>query len=130
MIRAEESHNDKNALQTVIDGKRPLCYIDIFKQTFTLNGEEYCITSGIDDEYFWDKVKENNLRVIEVKSGPYGKTYICYQEFAHDDAKELLEIAQKHGGSLPVDVEDTRRIGELLGYDPIDIDEFIKINKI
>ena len=127
MIRAEEAYDDKNALQTVIDGKRPLCWICISKQTFTLNGEEYCITSGIDDDYFWDKVKENNLKTIGVKSGPHSKTYICYREGGGDDAKELLEIAQKYGGYLHYDAteSDTRRIGELLNYDNGDIDDFI-----
>jgi len=66
MIRAKEAYDDKNALQTVIDGKRPLCWICISKQTFTLNGEEYCITSGIDNINHIMKTREDKLKELGI----------------------------------------------------------------
>ena len=128
MIRSKEAHDDKDSLQTVIDGKRPLGYISIINRRFYFpNGNEFTITSGIDEDYFWNKVKENNLKTIKVKDG----TYIFYRESAQNDAKELLEIAQTYGGYLHYDAteSDTRRIGELLSYDTDDINEFIMNKK-
>ena len=43
MISAKEVKGDKNALQTVIDGKRPIGYIST-------------IYSEIDDHYLWNKI--------------------------------------------------------------------------
>lgn len=115
-IRASEAYEDRGALQTVIDGKRDLGMIALKSAT-------------ISKEEFWDAVKENNLETIKVPSNDYGAT-IFFRPGAENKAIELRDIAEKYGGYLYWDatIEDSRRIGELLGYVKEDIDDYIERN--
>jgi len=115
-IRAEEAHYDIDAVQTVIDGRRDLGFI-------TIRGT----TMDVDD--FWSKVERYGLKTMKVTSNPF-EAYIYYRDTkkAEKKAKELLEIAERHGGFLAHDATeaDTRRIGQLLDYKKSDIDKYIK----
>lgn len=113
-IRASEAYEDKGALQTVIDGKRDLGMIALKSAT-------------ISKEEFWDAIKENNLQTIRIPSNDYEAT-IFFRPGAKDKAIELRDIAEKYGGYLHWDatIEDSRRIGELLGYVKEDIDDYIE----
>lgn len=112
-IRSSEAHRDESSIQTVIDNKRGLGFIPLRGAT-------------ISDEEFWDKVKKYKLNTLKVPSSPYN-TYIFYRDGYEDDAKELRDIAEKYGGFLSHEAtkEETIRIGELLGYEDSDIEEFV-----
>ena len=116
-IAAEEAHEDKNAIQTVLDGKRELGLI-------SLKG------STVSAEKFWEIVKNNNLNTLQVPSNPF-EMYIYYVDGAESKAKELKDIAEKYDGFLSYKAteEDSRRIGQLLGYKKEDIDDYIIKNK-
>jgi 8-oxo-dGTP pyrophosphatase MutT (NUDIX family) len=112
-ISASEAHRDEGAIQTVIDNKRDLGFITIKHATVT-------------PEYFWGVIKKHNLKVIPVKGNP-SEAYIYYRPEAEEKAIELAEIANKYGGYLSYKAtkEETRRIGELLGYRQEDINDYI-----
>lgn len=106
-IKASETNNDQDALQTVLDGKRHLCFL-------TLIGKD-----------LWDKIHNAHLEYVKVKGNKYGG-HIVYIPGSEQQVKQLLNIAEKNGGYLPVEnEEETREIGKLLEYSPEDIEAFI-----
>lgn len=113
-IRPEEAHRDPSSVQTVIDGKRDLGFIAL-------------TNSIMPEEAFWDAVEKNNLKTLLVPSNPY-RAYIFYRPGAEDKAEELKDIAEKYGGFLKHNAteEDTRRIGQLLGYRKEDVEDYIE----
>jgi hypothetical protein len=115
-IRAHEAHNDNNAVETVINGRRNLGIIGLTHNSLTNN--------------FWDIIKDNNLNVLKVPSNKYG-LYIYFRPGAEKQAQELKDIAEKYNGYLAynADENDTRRIGQLLNYHQKDIEDFINRNK-
>ena len=115
-IRAEEAHRDQGAVQTVIDKKRDLGFITI-------------ISSTLPKEQFWKMIKDNGLKTIKVEGNEYD-AHIYFRPGAEKKANELKKIAEKYGGYLAWDAtkEDSRRIGELLGYVKKDIDAYINKN--
>ena len=115
-IRAHEAHNDDNAIETVITGRRNLGIIGLTHNSLTNN--------------FWDIIKDNNLNVLKVPSNKYG-LYIYFRPGAETQAQELKDIAEKYNGYLAynADENDTRRIGQLLNYHQNDIEDFIKRTK-
>jgi hypothetical protein len=115
-IRAEEAYQDRSAVQTVIDGRRDLGFITI--RTSTLPVAE-----------FWTMIESNGLETIPVEGNRY-EACIYFRPEALDQALELKAIAEKYGGYLAWDASeaDSRRIGELLGYEDEDIDTYINKN--
>ena len=115
-IRAEEAHRDASAVQTVIDKKRDLGFI-------TIKG------SLLPEKEFWSMVNIGGLKTIRVEGNEY-EAYIYFRPGAEKKATELKKIAEKYGGYLAWDAtkEDSRRIGELLGYVKKDIDAYINKN--
>jgi hypothetical protein len=116
-IRAEEAYRDRNAIQTVIDGKRDMGFITI-KSSVDTSKEE-----------FQNLVKTNNLGIIKLPKNEF-EAYIYFNKGAEKKAKELAKIANKYGGYLSYEAteQETRRIGELLGYDKKDVDGYINKN--
>ena len=111
-ISAREAYSDGNAIQTVIDGKRDVCWIS------------------------WSPIAqskiekpENHLSYLDVPYNPANQIIVYRNDIdgAEERAKELLKIAKKYGGYLAWDAteEDSRRIGELLSYKKEDIDAYI-----
>lgn len=115
-ISASEAHTDEGAVQTVIDGKRDLGFITMIGTT-------------LEETDFWDLIKKNGLKTIKVPSSEH-EAYIYFRRGAENKAKELWDIAEKYGGYLAHDAtpEDSRRIGQLLGYRESDIEDYIKYN--
>jgi hypothetical protein len=115
-IRAHEAHNDDNAIETVINGRRNLGIIGMTYNSLTGN--------------FWDIIKTNNLKVLKIPSNP-GDVYIYFRPGAEKQAQELKDIAEKYDGYLAywATENDTRRIGQLLNYHQKDIEDFINRNK-
>jgi len=116
-IAAKEAYEDESAIQTVLDGKRELGVISLSD-------------SSVSEEKFWEIVKDNNLKTLQIPSSPF-KLHIYYIKGAENKAKELKDIAEKYDGFLSYNAteEDSRRIGELLGYRKEDIDDYIIHNK-
>lgn len=114
-IAASEAYRDDTALKTIIQGKRNVGW-------FVKIGGAY-----ITHENILKQVKKHNLKILPVEGSDYG-AYIVYRPEGEQDALELKKIAEKYGGYLSYRAtdEDTRRIGELLGYRKEDIDAFIK----
>lgn len=110
-IKASEAHNNNDAIQTLIDGKRSVAFISLVKQDFL------------------DFIHSNNLSSIRVPSNEYN-SYIVYRKGAEKEARELLGIAEKYGGYLAYNAtqDDVRRIGKLLGYEDSDVEDYIQKN--
>jgi hypothetical protein len=75
-----------------------------------------------------DKVLRLGFKMVEVKGE--NDAVIFYHPTAKDQAMELKAIAERHRGYLSKDAteQETRRIGQLLEYDPADIEEHIRKN--
>jgi hypothetical protein len=113
VIKASDAHSIQGSVQTILDGKRD---VGIFSQA---------------DASDLKQLKELGLDFIKVPSNPQS-VYVMYNPRAKAEAMELVNIAEKYEGYFAwyADEEDTRRIGQLLGYDPADIEEFVqKMNK-
>ena len=111
-IDPSEAYRDDDALQTLIDGKRNVGILH-----FAYGDYE-------------DRVKQADLKTIgPIKQDYYGlrnQTHIVYRPEGERDAKELYLIMLKNDGYVPINTpEETRRIGELLGYRKQAIDIFI-----
>lgn len=108
-IKASEAYSDYNSIKTIVDGKRDVAFVK--KST-----------------YIYLLSKYHGLKVIKV---PDSDNYIIYKKGAEDKANELLDIANKYGGFLHWQAtdEDSRRIGQLLGYNQEDIEDYIKNSK-
>lgn len=115
-IRAEEAHHDKDAVQTVIDGKRDLGFITIK-------------ASLMDATDFWNAIKKHGLKTIEVPGNQF-EAYIYFRPGAEKKANELKKIAMKYGGFLSYEAtkQESKRIGELLGYAKEDINWYLNKN--
>jgi hypothetical protein len=113
-IDPSEAYNDMDAIQTLVDSKRDLAFI----------------VEKSNDPSDWEKIQniiaDNGFKVMYVKGNPYN-AYIAYIPGSESKANELKDIAEKYGGYLAYDAtrEDTKRIGELLGYTKKSIDDFI-----
>jgi len=75
-----------------------------------------------------DKVLRLGFRMVEVKGE--NDAVIFYHPTATRQAMELKAIAERHRGYLSKDAteQETRRIGQLLEYDPADIEDHIRKN--
>jgi hypothetical protein len=105
------------SVQTIVDGKRDVGYIalknipkDEIEQIKTL-------------------VSDNNLKILSVKGDQ--KPTIIYKADKESEAKELKDIAEKYNGYLSIKAteEESRRIGEILGYSKESIDKYIEKHK-
>ena len=112
-IDPEEVFSNVGALQTIIDNKRNIGFFSLDE----INSPKT----------FWEIVKENDLGFIKVEKNP-NNAYIIYKKGYENDAEELKNLANKYDGYLSYKAteEDTRRIGELLGYKKEAIDSFIE----
>lgn len=117
-IDPSEAYNDVKALRTVIDNKRPICYV---------------VKRG-NAPSSWDRIqrliKENGLKIMHV-SGNESDAYVVYRPGSENDAKKLKDIAEKYGGYLAyyATPEDTREIGRILRYTPEKVEQFIEKHK-
>lgn len=115
MIDPSEAYRDLDAFNTVLNNKRDLCFLTL--RTIDKNHINYIIS----------KVKENNLKVTQVKGNP-NFAIIIYRSKAEDKAKRLKQIAEKYGGYLSYEAtaDETREIGYLLGYDKEKVDQYVR----
>jgi antitoxin component YwqK of YwqJK toxin-antitoxin module len=113
-IKASEACNNLNSIKTLEDGKRGIAWVQI---------------NDIDDrekKYILKSINKNDFGFITVKENPY-KPIIIYRNGYRQNAEELTRIASKYDGYLSgkATYEDSKRIGELLEYDPEDIQTYL-----
>ena len=113
-IKASEACDNLNSIKTLEDGKRGIAWVQINK---------------IDDrekKYILKSINKNDFGFITVKENPY-KPIIIYRNGYRQNAEELARIASKYDGYLSgkATYEDSKRIGELLEYDPEDIQTYL-----
>jgi hypothetical protein len=108
-IDSSEAQSSYGSVKTIVDGKRDIAFIQLSP---TIN--MFILLHG--------------LKKMKV---PNSKNYIIYRKGEEDKAKELLDIANKYGGFLHYKAtdDDSRRIGQLLGYKESDIENYINKNK-
>jgi hypothetical protein len=102
------------SVQTIVDGKRDVGYI-VLKHS-----------SKDEIEQIKTLVSDNNLKIQPVKGEQ--KPIIIYKTGNESAAKELKDIAEKYNGYLSYKAteEESRRIGEILGYSKKSIDKYIE----
>jgi len=114
-IDPSEAYSNIDSIQTIVDGKRNVAFV---------------VEKG-DTPKNWERVakmvSDNGLKSVYVKGNPH-HAYVVYTPEAEKIAMELKTIAEKYDGYLSSNAtaEDTRRIGQLLDYDPEQIELFIK----
>ena len=115
-IRAAEAYRDENGVMTVVNKRRNVGFITLRHST-------------IRKEDFWNIVKCEGFEILSVPLNP-NNCHIYYRPGHEKQAQELKDIADKYDGYLSYRAtkEDTIRIGQLLQYDPKDIEEFVNKN--
>jgi hypothetical protein len=118
VIKASEATTDVGSVQTILDGKRGVAFISKIGN------------SPQDWNTIQDLISDNGLETMYVKGNP-NEAYVVYAKGHEKDASELKGIAEKYGGFLRYNAaeEDSRRIGQLLGYDESDIENYITRNR-
>ena len=111
-ISAKEAYSTYGSIKTIIDGKRDVAFIELNNIVNRL------------------LISLKSLKKIKVPSSTESN-YIVYREGSEKEAQELYDIAMKYDGSLSyiASEEDSRRIGQILGYRQDDIEDYIKHNK-
>jgi len=111
-ISAKEAYSTYGSIKTIIDGKRDVAFIELNNIVNRL------------------LISLKSLKKIKVPSS-IESNYIVYREGSEKEAQELYDIAMKYDGSLSyiASEEDSRRIGQILGYKQDDIEDYIKHNK-
>ena len=118
-IKASEAYDTMNAVQTILDGKRELAFIS------TMDNPIYAPNNKSEIEAM-NYGLENGLKSIEVKNKKNGKAWILYKT-DKKMAQKLADYATEHEGYLSDSTpEEARYVGNLLGYDKKDIEDFVK----
>ena len=115
-IDPSEANGNLNAVQTLVDGKRKVAMIVLKGQSNAADTIKL--------------INDNGLKKIGLDQRPGDEAYVVYVPGAEADAKELHNILNRYGGyaSIKASYEDTRRMGELLGYKKETINAFLKKN--
>lgn len=111
-IQPSEAYSEHESLQTVLDGKRGVCFIvDYSKDTKKL------INLGV----------KNGLKKIGIPQQNSDRiAYVIYVDGFEENANKLASIARKNGGYLPIkNPEETYVIGILLGYNKESVKTFV-----
>ena len=118
-IKASEACGNFNSFKTLEDGKRGIAWVDLNDLNETLKS------------YVIDSIDKNDFGYITVIKNPY-KPIIIYRNGYREKAEELAEIASKYDGYLSgkATYEDSKRIGELLEYNPEDIQSYLNKNYV
>jgi hypothetical protein len=114
-IDPSEAYRDEDSLQTVLDGKRGVCFIAAYYP---------------EHDDLLDIARDSGLEIISMPQdkGSFDDSTanIVYRKGFEKKALRLAAIAKKNGGYLPVkDPTETYEIGILLGYHPEKVIEFV-----
>ena len=115
-IDPSEAYSNVGSVQTLIDGKRKVAMIALSGQS---NAAETI-----------KLINDNGLKKIGIDQRPGDEVYVVYVPGAEADAKEFTNIINRYGGyaSSKASYEDTKRMGELLGYKKSTVDAFLAKN--
>ena len=115
-IDPSEAYSNVGSVQTLVDGKRKVAMI-------ALRGQS-------DAAETIKVINDNGLKKIGIDQRPGAEVYVVYVPGAEADAKEFTNIINRYGGyaSSKASYEDTKRMGELLGYKKSTIDAFLAKN--
>ena len=116
-IDPSEVSDYKGSINTVLNGKRNVGMVTLSFHS-------------IPESNFLNYMKDAGLGAIKVPSSPHNM-YVFFKKEARAEAEELKDIAEKYGGYLSAKAtdEDTRRIGQILGYKKEAVEAFIKKQK-
>lgn len=115
-IRSSEAHRDQDAIRTILDGKRDLAFIAISAQKL-LDPRDSIEALGV--------AINNGLNLIPVRNRKDGVAFVVYKNDAKS-AQKLADFAAEKNGYLRDDTpEEAEFIGQSLGYDPEDIQDYI-----
>ena len=111
-IDPSEAYTDKSAVQTVINGKRNVCFLATYYE---------------DAKVLLSDAKKAGLKVISMPQSKHNSNAnIIYRDGFEEEAMRLAKIARRNNGYLPVDTpEETYEIGILLGYYEEKVKEFV-----
>lgn len=114
VIDPSEAEEDLSALKTIINRKR-----DVGGIILNPKNSNY--------EELIKLIKDNNLKTLKLNDLSTNNAYVVYKPEAENKAKELRKLADKYGGywSPNATPEDSRLIGQLLGYSEESINDFI-----
>lgn len=112
-INPAQAHNDVESVRLICGGERGVAFVTAVRI------EDY--------EQIVELVSDCDLDSMKVPNNSHD-AYIIFRKDYKDDARELLDIAIDLGGYLRPDApeEVTRRIGEILNYDPQEVEKFIR----
>ena len=115
-IDPSEAYSNVGSVQTLVDGKRKVAMI-------ALRGQS-------DAAETIKLINDNGLKKIGIDQRPGAEVYVVYVPGAEADAKEFTNIINRYGGyaSIKASYDDTKRMGELLGYKKSTIDAFLAKN--
>jgi hypothetical protein len=115
-IDPSEAYSNVGSVQTLVNGKRKVAMIALRGQS------DAAETIKI--------INDNGLKKIGIDQRPGAEVYVVYVPGAEADAKEFTNIINRYGGyaSSKASYEDTKRMGELLGYKKSTIDAFLVKN--
>ena len=118
-IKASEARNEYDSFKTVIDGKRTLGVVT----KNTLDG----------DLKLKKEIIEKGFKLILVRSSRLPGNYIIYHPSGLKQALELQALADRYDGAFGpphASEDDVRRVGQLLEYDPSDIEAHIERSRL
>lgn len=115
-IDPSEAYSNLNSIKTLVDGKRKVAMIALKDQSDAADTIKL--------------INDNGFGKIGIDQRPGDEVYVVYVPGAEADAKELVDILNRYGGyaSYKASYEDTKRIGELLGYKKETIDAYLEKN--
>jgi GH24 family phage-related lysozyme (muramidase) len=116
-IKASDAYTYLNSFKTLEQEKRGIAWIQIN------------LVDNMIKRYIINSINKNDFGYVVVKKHPK-KPIIIYRKGYRQNAEELAKIADKYNGLLSAKAtyEDSKRIGELLEYDPEDIQNYLKKN--
>lgn len=115
-IDPSEAYSNLDSVQTLVDGKRKIAMIALKDQSDAADTIKL--------------INDNGLKKIGIDQRPGDEVYVVYIPGAEADAKEFASLINKYGGyaSSKASYEDTKRMGELLGYKKEAVDAYLEKN--
>jgi hypothetical protein len=118
-IDPSEAYNDRDAIQTLLDGKRDLAFFTAIGMSRLTPKDLTKMIKDHNSQKEKEGKEQEKIKILKVIGNEY-KAFITYRnsEEGLRKAKELKAIAEKYGGFLAwyAEYQDTMKIGKLLGY--------------